>query len=245
MTASEMIDCIETKIKLFYARPNASNTKASKEQQRRIRKILAGKDIIVKCPKETVYIGTADDKTHREAGAETSYSGRRFQSSHQSIHQVKKKRCTSSETPRNAHYLFDRVTRTKVALAETAVLKANRVMDKPTGAEFDVEHNIGRIPYQTVATPDKKSHKIQEENPSRKKLFPIVKDGVIPKHYQDIIKAEAERRGDDFVLTPKGATPPMQRYNTSLCRRRYQSTASIINDGIHDDTVTTSVIEWN
>ena len=31
MTASEMTDCIETKVILFYARPNDSNTTTSKE----------------------------------------------------------------------------------------------------------------------------------------------------------------------------------------------------------------------
>ena len=59
-------------------------------------------------------------------------------------------------------------------------------------------------------------------------------------YYRDMIKAEAEKCGDDSVLTPKNDYPPMHRYNTSLCRDKYQSTASIVNDGIQDDTIATS-----
>ena len=192
-----------------------------------------------------VYIGTADGKTHREAGSETSYSGRYFQSSNQSTHQIKKKQRTSSEKPRNTHDLFDHVTRTKVVYAENAILKENQVMDTPMGTEFDVEHNIGLMLYQTASTPDKKSHRLREDSPSHKKPLIVIQEGVIPKHYQDIIKAEAERRSDDFVLTPKGATSLMTCYNKSLCRKNYQSTASIIDAGVQDDTVTTSAIGWN
>ena len=241
MTAKEMPDCLENKIKLFYARPNASNTKKSKGQQQLLRRTLAGKKIAIKSSKEIVYVGTADKKAYREAGAMTSYSGRRFKSGQR----AKKKRRTSDEKPRSVHDLFDRVTRKRVALAETAVLKANLVMNRPTNANFSVEHNIGLMSYRTVATPDKTSNKISFDTPSRKKPLIIIQEGVLPEHYQKLIKAEADKRGDDFVLTPKNATPPMTQYNKALCRTKYQPLSSIIDAGVQDDTITTTAIMFD
>jgi len=81
--------------------------------------ILAGKYILVKSQKDTVYVELTDHRNNKEAAAETSYSGNQFL---RSSSLKKKRRRTINEPLGDNHDLFDCVTRNKVAQAETAVI---------------------------------------------------------------------------------------------------------------------------